>query len=131
MQLHRGETSLQGWIKHIQTLEGVLTLPYFSPFKIFTTASEQKQTNKQQKKPNTCTMFLLQVCFFPSVTGHRGNCLTQPGIGCLLILTCISVFFLIQPPCIGNLLIQLFLGDFGAPSVRICHQFMQHLENLR
>lgn len=117
MQLHRGETSVQGWIKHIQTLEGVLTLPCFSLYRIFISSSEQnKQPRTQKGKPmhdvsSECLLLPLPFCY--------GADWELPGtkICFLPILTCISVSFLTQSWCIGTLLIQLFLGNFGAPSV--------------
>lgn len=72
MQLHRGETSVQSWIKHIQTLEGVLTLPYFSPYNIFISSSEQTNNIKKGKSTHDvssgCLLFP-----FPLLLGRVGT----------------------------------------------------------
>lgn len=102
VQLHRGETSLQRWIKQVQTLEGVLTLPYFSPHSIFTTSSEQNK--RITEKGQLSSGYLLLP--LPSVPGQSGAAWHQD---LLSADTQISASFLIWSWWRGNLNFQLLL----------------------
>lgn len=72
-EMHWGESSVQSWRKQVQTLEGVLTLPYFSPYRIVIPRSEP---NKQiTEKCELCPGYLFLP--LPSVSEQSGNCLAQ------------------------------------------------------
>lgn len=95
------ETPLQGWIKPVQTLEGVLTLPVFFPWWNFYHLFRTKQINNRKKGEFSLGYLLLPL---PSVPGQSWSCLAQTSADGQ-----ISVSFLTWPWWGGNVNFQLFL----------------------